>query len=269
MIDTFPAFASRCVAARTVQVYLPVAYAAQAGQRFPVLYMHDGQNLFDPATSFIGVDWGVHEALEKLVAERRARPAIIAGIWNTPQRRAEYLPAKPVARMTSAAARARVAETYGTPRSDEYLQFIVSELKPFIDAHYRTLPGRTDTFIAGSSMGALISLYAVCEYPEVFGGAGCLSTHWPAGDGMMTGYLRTALPEPGTHLLYFDHGTHTLDATYETFQLGVDDVLRQRGYTEGTNWITRRFPGHEHSERAWRERVHIPLAFLLGNAPSL
>lgn len=116
----------------------------------------------------------------------------------------------------------------------------------------------------------MIVLYGLCEYPQVFGGAGCLSTHWPAGEGAMIEYLRTALPVPGTHKLYFDHGTHTLDATYEAFQVQVDELLRARGYADGTHWIMRRFPGHEHSERAWRERVHIPLAFLLGGeAPVL
>lgn len=266
MLKTYSAFTSDYVTARTVQVYLPAAYAASPGQRFPVLYMHDGQNLFDPATAFIGVDWGVHEALEQLVAAGRARPAIIVGIWNTPQRRAEYFPDKAFAQLTNDALRAHVISNYGAPCGDRYVQFIVSGLKPFIDSHYRTLPGRDDTFIMGSSMGGLISLYALCEYPHIFGGAGCLSTHWPAGDGIMIKYLRTALPDPATHTLYFDHGTHTLDATYEAFQVQVDELLRAHGYTEGTNWITRRFSGHEHSERAWRERVHIPLAFLLREA---
>lgn len=228
MFDRFPVFPSDCVAARTVQVYLPAAYAAQPDQRFPVIYMHDGQNLFDPATAFIGVDWGVHEALEKLFAAGRARPAIIVGIWNTPQRRAEYFPDKAFAQLADDALRAHVISNYGAPCGGRYLEFIVFELKPFIDRRYRTLPGRDDTFIMGSSMGGLISLYALCEYPQVFGGAGCLSTHWPAGDGVMIEYLRTALPDAGTHTLYFDHGTETLDATYEAFQVHVDELLRAR-----------------------------------------
>lgn len=116
--------------------------------------MHDGQNLFDPATAYIGVDWGVHEALEKLVAAGRARPAIIVGIWNTPQRRAEYFPDKAFARLTNDALRAHVISNYGAPCGDRYLQFIVSELKAFIESRHRTLPGRDDTFVMGSSMAA-------------------------------------------------------------------------------------------------------------------
>jgi predicted alpha/beta superfamily hydrolase len=263
MLDTYPAFTSRFVAARNVNVHLPACYRENPTQRCAVLYMHDGQNLFDPATSFIGVDWAVHTALEQLLAAGRIRPTIIVGIWNTPQRLPEYMPAKPCALITNPTHRAELARKYGAPRSDEYLRFIVTELKPFIDARYRTLPDRANTFIMGSSMGGLISLYAVCEYPAVFGGAGCLSTHWPAGDGIVREYLRGALPDPATHKLYFDHGTEALDATYAEFQLAVDKTMRAAGYADGTNWLTRRFPGAEHSERAWRRRVHIPLEFLL------
>jgi len=117
----------------------------------------------------------------------------------------------------------------------------------------------------GSSMGGLISAYALCEYPDVFGRAGCVSTHWPAGDGCVVDYLGQHLPRPGTHRLYFDYGTATLDATYEPFQQRADAVLKAAGYTAGRDWITRKFPGAEHSEKSWRERVDQPLSFLLGN----
>jgi enterochelin esterase-like enzyme len=116
----------------------------------------------------------------------------------------------------------------------------------------------------GSSMGGLVSLYAVCQYPELFGGAGCLSTHWPAVGAVIDGYLTTALPSPGRHRFYFDYGTATLDSLYEPYQQRVDAVLATRGYTSGRDWITRRFEGAEHNEAAWRERLHIPLRFLLG-----
>ncbi|MCX7848027.1 MAG: esterase family protein [bacterium] len=263
MLHTYPSFPSRYVPPRTVHVYLPRLYSTHTNQSFPVIYLHDGQNLFDPATSFSGVDWAVHEALEKLVQHGRAQPAILVGICNTPQRRAEYFPQKAFALLINDALRAHIISNYGSPCGDRYLQFIVTELKPFIDSSYRTLPDPAHTAIMGSSMGGLISLYALCEYPLVFGSAACLSTHWPAGDGVMIHYLQSALPKPHSHRLYFDHGTETLDASYDLFQRQVDNLLRTRGYLEGKNWITRRFPGHEHSERAWRSRVHIPLEFLL------
>jgi hypothetical protein len=98
----------------------------------------------------------------------------------------------------------------------------------------------------------------------VFQGAGCLSTHWPAGEDILIAYLRKVLPRPGKHKIYFDYGTETLDASYEMYQKQADQVMRAAGYKEGQDWVTYKFAGAEHSERAWRERVHIPLAFLLG-----
>jgi len=148
--------------------------------------------------------------------------------------------------------------------SDRYLQFIVTELKPFIDSTYRTLAGRADTFVMGSSMGGLISAYAVAEYPDVFGGAACVSTHWPAGNGAVIDYLASHLPDHASHRLYFDYGTATLDALYEPYQQRMDVVMRQAGYVEGRNWLTLRFDGAEHNEQAWRQRAALPLQFLLG-----
>ena len=200
----------------------------------------------------------------RLAGGGKIAEVIVVGIWNTPRRRQEYMPQKPVEGPEGQRVRTQLVEEYGgEPLSDGYLRFVVEEVKPFVDSAYRTQPQRESTFIMGSSMGGLISLYALCEYPEVFAGAGCLSTHWPAGEGVMVEYLRRALPRPGKHRVYFDHGTETLDATYEVYQRRVDDVMRAAGYREGADWITHRFPGAEHSERAWRERVHIPLQFLL------
>jgi len=118
--------------------------------------------------------------------------------------------------------------------------------------------------VMGSSMGGLISLYAVSEYPHVFGGAGCVSTHWPAGGDLLVDAMASTLPPASTHKLYFDFGTETLDSEYEPFQQRMDSHLRQAGYVENKNWLTLKFDGAEHSEKSWRERVEIPLAFLLG-----
>ena len=146
----------------------------------------------------------------------------------------------------------------------------MKELKPFIDSNFSTLKNRQNTFIAGSSMGGLISMYAICEYPLVFGGAACLSTHWP---GIFTTinnpvpaaflqYLTTHLPAPGTHKFYFDYGTATLDSMYKPFQLQADAIMRQMGYT-ARNWMSKEFIGDDHSEASWRKRFHIPAFFLL------
>jgi predicted alpha/beta superfamily hydrolase len=257
-------FPSVHITPRHVDVWCPPGYASSPDARYPVLYMHDGQNLFDPALSYIGVDWGVHEAIARLMAEGRIAGAIVVGIWNTAERLREYMPQKPFALPKANRLVHEFTEGYGgLPVSDAYLRFLVEELKPFVDGTYRTLPQRERTFIMGSSMGGLISLYSLCEYPEVFAGAGCLSTHWPIGKSLLVGYVKSALPAPGHHRLYFDYGTETTDADYEPYQRRVDALLRAAGYTRGKDWITRKFPGAEHSERAWRERVHIPLEFLL------
>jgi predicted alpha/beta superfamily hydrolase len=261
-VQRHPEFASRYVTPRHVDVWLPPGYADTPSCRFPVLYMHDGQNLFDPQTSFLGIDWGIDAALQGLLVEQRARAALVVGIWNTPQRAQEYMPQRPLELVSPTGREPRPPAR--RPLSDRYLQFLLQELKPFIDGHYRTLADRENTFIMGSSMGGLISLYAVCEYPHLFAGAGCLSPHWPARGGIMVEYLEQGLPEAGSHRLYFDYGTRTTDALYEPYQLQVDRVLCAKGYTQGGDWLTLKFEGAEHSERAWRERVHLSLEFLLG-----
>jgi predicted alpha/beta superfamily hydrolase len=114
-------------------------------------------------------------------------------------------------------------------------------------------------------MGGLISLYAICEYPHIFGGAGCVSTHWPVLKQLIINYLNTHLPDPANHKLYFDFGTDGLDAEYEPYQIKVDKVLQKGGYVAGKNWITHKFDGHSHHESYWRKRVHIPLKFFLAN----
>ena len=106
--------------------------------------------------------------------------------------------------------------------ADNYLKFLVDELKPFIDETYPTQSDRDNTFVIGSSMGGLISAYAIAEYPDVFGGAACMSTHWPVGDGVVVQWLNDHLPSAGTHRVYFDHGTETFDAEYEPYQQQMD-----------------------------------------------
>lgn len=260
----YPNFPSRHVIARNVDVWLPPGYDASARTRYPVVYMHDGQNLFYPKHSYTGDEWGVDETMTRLIAEHRIRPAIVVAVWNTPRRIGEYLPEKavvtdPVATGVEGFAPVPRAEVI----SDRYLRFLVGELKPFVDRHYRTLPDRSDTFIMGSSMGGLISVYAVAEYPQVFGAAAALSTHWPACGGCVIQYLAAHLPDPRTHRFYFDHGTKTLDATYAPYQQRMDAVMRKAGYVAGRNGMSRTFAGDEHAEKSWRARLEVPLLFLL------
>ncbi len=257
-------FESRYVMPRRADVWCPPVERAVAATRYPVIYMHDGQNLFDPAYSFIGVDWGIGEAMTRLQRESDGLSAIVVGIWNTPLRWREYMPSPPLAAQEPPAWLARFNEqANGEPLSDAYLKFIVTELKPFIDATYPTLADQPNTFIMGSSMGGLISLFGLIEYPTVFKGASCLSTHWPAGEEALVDFLGSRLPQAGQHRLYFDFGTETLDAAYEPYQRRMDGWLQLAGYQKGRDCLTKKFEGAEHSERAWRARVDISLRFLL------
>ncbi len=256
---------SQFVDRRNVDVWLPPSYFSNSAtaRRYPVVYCQDGQNIFDPATSFIGVDWGIDETMTRLIAEQKVPETIVVAIWNTSKRLSEYMPQKPFERLKEADLPDMFKSARRQPLGDAYLRYLVRELKPAIDARYRTIPGRASTSILGSSMGGLISLYALCEYPEVFGGAACLSTAWTVAGGITARDLQPALPDPKTHRIYFDYGNETKEDGYEALQKHVDSQLRAAGYEAGKNWVTMVFPGEEHSERAWQKRVHLPLEFLL------
>ncbi|HVI99655.1 MAG TPA: alpha/beta hydrolase-fold protein [Sphingomonas sp.] len=271
-------FPSHEVAARPVTIWLPADYDPHKGP-YDVLYMHDGQNLFRDRGAYGGKEWGVDEAVTRLGREGRIRHTIVVGIWNTPKRLREYMPAKVFARLPDDQ-RQRVEKLYGgTPLSDAYLKFIVTELKPYIDARYATARGPEHTTIMGSSMGGLISLYALAEYPAVFGAAGCLSSHWalflpPDGEMLpetdveaigaaFTGYIRETLPPAGTHRIWFDHGDQTLDRLYAPLQEQVDRAVVARGWVRGRDWMSKVFPGAAHNEQSWRARLDQPLGFLL------
>jgi len=274
----YPSFPSDLVEPRPVDVWLPDGYE-ESDSPYPVIYMHDGQFMFDRPTSpyastwertkgliYGGVFWNVDETMARLIAKKQIRPTIVVSVWNLPnvKRRTEYMPQKPV---TEEIGRLLVAESDITREaitSDNYLRFLVTELKPFIDKTYLTKPDADNTLIMGSSMGGMISAYAVSEYPEVFGAAACLSTHWVLGEGAAVKWYKNNWPTAGNHRLYFDYGTKSIDAGYEPFQKMMDAVMRQKGYRENEDWVTRRFEGASHRPKAWRERLHIPLIFLLG-----
>ncbi len=256
--NDYPAFQSKYIPARDVKVMLPPGYDAK--KYYPVIYMHDGQMLFDSTSTWNKQEWGVDETVDRLIKAQKIRPVIVVGVNNNLNRYLEYMPNKPQDELKLTE---RSDKFKGQILSDEYLKFLVEELKPFIDKTYNTQADRANTFILGSSMGGLISCYAISEYPEVFGGAACLSTHWPALNGVFLNYIRTNLPDPQSHKIYFDYGTHTLDSLYEPYQLIADSLMEERGYSQNENWLTRKFEGAKHDENAWKSRLYIPLEFLL------
>lgn len=271
-------FESKFVKARNVEIWLPKEYFENEDQRFPVLYMQDGQNVFNPETSTHNIAWQAGETAEKLIAEEIIEPFIIVAIWSSGLRYYEYFPEKAAEHFSNLDHQEleELRKQMGMPESeflgDEYLQFLTSELKPYIDENYRTLKTAKHTSVAGSSMGGLISLYAICEYPHVFGQAACVSTHWPvlfdntnmSPSDAIRAYMEENLPNPESHRIYFDHGTETLDQYYGIHQDMVDYIMKNKGYTEGTNWVTKKFDDAEHNEKSWQERLDVILTFLYG-----
>mmetsp|Transcript_130810 Transcript_130810/g.291830 ORF Transcript_130810/g.291830 Transcript_130810/m.291830 type:complete len:342 (-) Transcript_130810:24-1049(-) len=285
-LRNFPSTGS--LAERPFHVWLPEFYSHdEDGERYAVLYMHDGQNLFEKEMTAFGTTWGVPETLPQLIAEGSIRKTIVVGVFNSPTRFRDYVPAPVVERLDAATREKLLAqEKYcGAPLSQGYASFVVEELKPFIDASFRTKPDRDNTFIMGSSMGGLISLYTLSLYPDVFAGAGCVSTHWPltiddqiledsttngwfdAVSKAFEGFLQEAIPvvRPGVapHRWWFDYGSEHLDYYYEPYQKRADAIMLQKGYVEGKDVISKSYPGAGHNEGSWAARFRDPLVFLL------
>ncbi len=277
-IERITQFPSKYVTARNVDVWLPDGYSPS--KKYAVLYMHDGQMLYDASTTWNKTAWEVDDVLSTLEKTGRIKETIVIGVWNGDKtRHADYFPQKPFENLKKsekeaiyAAARGNGASVFNNFKiySDGYLKFLVKELKPYIDSHYTVSTNAEDTFVAGSSMGGLISMYALCEYPEVFGGAACFSTHWP-GIFSMEGnpipaaffaYMNKHLPKANTRKIYFDYGDQTLDAFYPPLQKQVDSLMNAKGYRD-SYWLTKFYPGDDHSEKSWSKRLHIPLEFLL------
>jgi len=273
-------FPSQYVAPHTVDVWLPPGYPKQAP--YAVLYMFDGQNLFDTRRTWNHQSWLAGGTAAHLIATGKTRPFIIVGIWNAQQlRMSEYYPQRPWESLTPAQRRIELAKRiWGqpvlavAPFSDAFLKFMTGELRPAIDRRFAVDPRRRSTFVMGSSMGGLMAWYALARYPGLFGGAACLSTHWlgaalssePAGRNpspdAFVNYIRRHFPSPAHHRVYFDHGTRTLDAFYAPTQRRVDRILRAQGWT-GRRFESLVFPGADHSERSWSARLATPLTFLL------
>jgi enterochelin esterase-like enzyme len=278
-IERMENFKSNYVTERNIDVWLPENYSSS--KKYNVLYMHDGQMLYDPEKAWNKQAWNVDDVLTKLVTENKIQDVIVVGIWNGgATRHVDYFPQKAFESFTQPqqdsiynASRSNGQSVFNNQKvnSDNYLKFIVKELKPIIDKKYSVYTDSKHTFIAGSSMGGLISMYAICEYPKVFGGAACISTHWPGIFAVENNpipnaffeYLKKHLPNPKNHKIYFDYGTATLDAMYEPFQLKIDEIMKDKGFTS-QNWTTQKFEGEEHSEKSWYKRLHIPIEFLLG-----
>jgi len=250
---------------RNVEIWLPPGYDDDRSTRFPVLYMHDGQNLFDPRIANTGVDWGVDEAVVRLVDRGIIPPVIVVGVWSTTSRGPEYSP------------------WHAAP---DYARFLLEELMPRVNAAFRTRTGGANTAVMGSSMGGLLSFFLVTHHPDVFGACGCLSSHFPLSEAVVAQYFRdgatSARPDTTPYILrdiagglqvpngtryWFDYGTMGLDSTYAPTQTAVRTWLLSQGRTEGKNLVMRRYEGATHNEASWRARLDDPLIYLFGRRP--
>ena len=270
-LDTYPNFESKHFRAIDVMVWLPEGYNKDT--KYAVLYMHDGQMLFDKTTSWNKQSWNVDSVAQAVQNDGRSRPFIVVGINNTPESRVfDYMPRKALDYIPEGDT---LLAKYNMNLfcADNYLRFIVDELKPFIDKNYSTSPERGSTFVAGSSMGGLISLYALCEYPHIFGGAACLSTHSPlvvenapaevpVWSKAFRDYLNDKLPNTNSAFIYMDCGTCTLDLNYIPLQRQIDKLFHDKGWGHA-HFRSKLFPKHAHDENSWESRLHIPLEFLI------
>ncbi len=240
---------------RTLRIYTPDAYDREPERRFPVLYFQDGQNIFDPPVSTERGSWGANGTLERLVAEGRCEPWILVGIDHGPDRFTQYSPwPEP-----------RLGVEAGAPH---YLDFLVDELMPWVDRHYRTRTGPIDTAIAGASLGGLVSLYAALRFPERFGRIGAFSptVMWSL-DALISAW--SAHPRVWSRL-YLDVGTlegrrlGPIELNYPEAVRGFWSHLVGLGYAD---WELRCVidEGGLHDEAAWRRRLPDALAWLLGH----
>lgn len=236
-------FSGSGIKTRDIVVWLPPEYSSESDRRYPVLYMHDGQNIVDPSTSSFQVDWQIDEAADSLIKQKLIEPLIIVGIYNTPQRNNEYSE---------------------NDTGYAYMNFIVDSLKPFIDRNYRTKPDRQNTANGGGSLGGLISFILAWQYSEIFSKAFCFS---PAFKIDRYNFVDNVLSYSGKKKeinLFICNGDDELDTRLQT---GVDEMLNaltKKGYKERTDFYYVKAKSSQHGERDWSKNIPRALIYLFG-----
>lgn len=275
VITLFRDFASPTLGStRTIRAYLPASYGENTTARYPVVYMHDGQNLFDPATAFGGVEWRVDESLDAAGEAGRCatgaacsndgecaagpclatREAIVVGVDNTPRRIWELTPTVD----------SSIGDGGG---ADRYLTMLATELKPAVDGSLRTLPGPADTAIVGSSLGGLVSAYAGVRRADVFGLVGAMSPSTWWDDRVILADVAGSPASPRPRRVYVDSGDAgaSMDGVADTRVLAM--TYDQLGYTPGLDLLHVVQAGASHTELYWAQRFPAAAFFLLGPRP--
>jgi len=228
---------------RSVIVWLPPFYFIETEKRYPVLYMHDGQNLFDPRTSAFKIDWQLDETADSLIRKNLIESIIIVGIYNTPDRRSEYSE---------------------NDTGYAYMKFIVDSLKTFIDKSYRTLPDAENTATGGSSMGGLVSFMLAWEQPDVFSKSICMSPAFKYKRFDFVDNVSSYSGKKKSIKFYIDNGGDEIDST---IQPGIDEMLltlNEKGFNEGDDIYWIKDENAMHGESAWARRIWRALIFLFG-----
>ncbi|MDP3502494.1 MAG: alpha/beta hydrolase-fold protein [Myxococcales bacterium] len=249
----WPAFRSTVLNnSRGVLVYLPPTYLENTTFRAPVVYMHDGQNLFDPATAFGGNEWQVDETMNRTANDGFIAEAIVIAPENGGAARIdEYTPTN--------------TTQYGGGKGGDYLRFLVEELKPAVDREYRTLPARERTVVIGSSLGGLISVYAGVQKPDVFGNIGAMSPSTWWDNRWILGSVAGLRASPLRPLkVYVDSGNAGTSMDDVTNTAALAQAWRDRGYADDATLMYVVQNGGTHSETFWAQRLPVALRFLLG-----
>jgi predicted alpha/beta superfamily hydrolase len=242
-----------------MQVYLPPGYERERSRRYPVLYLHDGQNVFDAAS--MGMEWQVDETAEALIQAGRIEPLIVVAVANTDARRDEYTPTSVEWKRPDGSI------SKGGGKANLYGRFLIEELKPFIDRTYRTRRDAAGTALGGASLGGLVSLWLALEHPQVFGNALAVSTAVEWDDNVILKKI-AALPRMVPVRIWVDAGS--LEG--ERFVSGarrLRDALAQKGWKPGTDLEYVEQEGGQHDEISWASRVEGMLSFLYGRPRSL
>mgnify|MGYP000400901846 CR=1 FL=1 len=273
-LQRIPNFPSEFIEARRVDIWTP----ENSSGPYKVLFMHDGQMLFQRDSTWNGQEWGVDESLDSLYKNGHIEDIMVVAIWNIYEHRhRNYFPQKPFESLSqnvqdsllTLARPGQEKDLYSAaPNSDDYLQFIFKELLPFLDENYSI--NKDELYMMGSSMGGLISMYAAMEYSRKLKGVACLSTHWPGvfenennpiPDAFIE-YMSAHQREAKRTKWYFDRGDATLDALYPKPQNRVDSLYRSWNF-ESAQFKSMVFPGDPHEETAWRKRFPKAVLFLL------
>ncbi|MBK8127513.1 MAG: alpha/beta hydrolase [bacterium] len=265
-------FLSLCISAsaepitpRELRVYLPPNYDSTG--HYPVLYMHDGQNLFDTLATHV-FEWRIDESLDSMIRAGFIEPLIVVGIPHGAEfRRAEYVPVDVLDKLDDSVRGEFMQLIAHEPRSREYLDYLIGTVIPSVDSLYAT--DTTRRYIGGSSTGAIGALAVALTTPARFAGVLCFSTHWTGlfrqNDPIPQAYLNYVaenLPAPGVLRFYFDHGDEGLDSLYAPNQMRVDSLFHARGY-ESTSFRSQSFPLHTHNEQDWARRFPAALQWML------